>query len=121
MLEIDTVADDGYPDESNTEPDPRKFRSPEETRTFFSLYAWQAEVDLDKNWYFDIWKRSDYPEKLREVSKIAEGSVKACGARYALSELSDDQSLNAVLTDFRNLLTKHAFNLEGTPRGKTSN
>jgi hypothetical protein len=112
MLEVQSVADNSFEDQPKTEPEPLKFVRPEEAQSFIALWAWQADSDLEKNWYWHIWSKRQYPKErvLGRQGKPLE-AIKVIGSRYDLFQFRDEQNFSATVTDFRLLLEQNDFDL----------
>ncbi len=109
LLKVHIISDNGYQEKGKKEPNPIEFQATENSDTILELIVIQASKDLGKTWV-NIWNNNstcnfDTEQLLRKYEMLL------IRKEYCLAELSDQESLNRVLEDFKANLCERGIEL----------
>jgi hypothetical protein len=104
LLEVLVDADDGCPDEGVQELRPADFKDAGECHSSVYLCAFIALRDMTRNWYYDIYLNTEWPE----VEEIGEARDDVCvvGMTIDLATLPDRASIESASERFRKMVKK---------------
>lgn len=106
LLEICLESDDGFDDETEDEPDPTNFVSPDQCSSAINLSVYYCKKSSKRDWVNSIW--DNFPEETDEDGNHYgdDGVVQLVGQRFQLSTLYKEDLIDNCVINFKEYVLK---------------
>jgi hypothetical protein len=111
MFAISVEADDGFVQNNQSDPVPTEFNAPEESKSWLSMCAFLCTTDTHLNWYYDIWKKTDWLDEEDLVVDHKTAPVKLIAKWFDLSVLRGKTAVENAVGEFKEATKKLGLQL----------